>query len=569
MHLESHATPTAATPQQRYAALHRAIERGIVSDAVWRELGEVSLTLGHLDEARRCAEQIRSDTDRVLLETKARRHAASRGLADPRGGSRTQNRAAAPAKQLAPTPRSQRNQILEAAEEESGLRGHLVDALQFLFHQHMPWLCLLTMLAFPVVIGLGGFLTSGTSAFALAAISALPGICVCAVIFAMGRRILIESHDGTADVPEFPEMRQLGREAGRFLRDTAVVVGIFAAPVTAAFLLGLSWVGLLPMLAISAITAPMVFLLLALRGDKQALSPVLLLKALVRAGGSYPPIAASCWLLLLPMVAVSWYVLGQPIWLQIAAVGPTAVLPAFLSMRLLGTWLDANHDRMCDLFALPPRESAAAASQTVRVGRQFAGRQPAKAPTKRAQPSTKPTPGQRSQRTASKQDRPATTQTGRRPAPQRRPVAARPTTQRQPERQTQRQPQRQPAPQRAQRPAQRRAAAQQPASGQQPQTRQPQQRQPGKRKPARVAGRAPAPTNGQPRQPGQRTRPAPSATEPAADPIAASHARARQAIDARRAEPQLSSDAPDLSGLPGAVTVSGSARRQSGAASRR
>ena len=38
-------------PEQRRATLHRAIERGLDSDELWKELAEVSLELGYDDEA--------------------------------------------------------------------------------------------------------------------------------------------------------------------------------------------------------------------------------------------------------------------------------------------------------------------------------------------------------------------------------------------------------------------------------------------------------------------------------------------------------------------------------------
>lgn len=393
MRLESHATPTAATPQQRYAALHRALERGIVSDAVWKELGDVSLTLGHADEAVRCAAQIRNDALRMMLESRLARHAqqqdeaAIRQQRPARPASTAHSHptskrepatvtapgsAAAPAASHAGTnsaPHARSNQILDAAEEEAGLRGHLVDAAQFLFFQHMPWLCLVTMLAFPIVIGLGGFLTSGTSAIALAAISALPGLCVCAVIFAMGRRILLESSRGTVDVPSIPDIRNLALEAVRFARDLLVVGLGIALPTAIAVVLGLSWVGIAPMLFCCLMAAPMGFCLRQLRGDSASFSPLLLGHALMRAGPSYFFVALTCWAMLLPLVGVVSYVIGQPIWLQIAAVGPTAVLPCFLAMRLLGTWIDANHDQLADVFGQQRRESPAHTSTTVRVGK--------------------------------------------------------------------------------------------------------------------------------------------------------------------------------------------------------
>ena len=65
MQLESHAAPIGETPQQRYASLHRAIERGLESDEVWAELTSVCQSLGHRGEALHCAQQIRNASVRA------------------------------------------------------------------------------------------------------------------------------------------------------------------------------------------------------------------------------------------------------------------------------------------------------------------------------------------------------------------------------------------------------------------------------------------------------------------------------------------------------------------------
>lgn len=389
MHFESHATPTKVTPHQRYAALHRAIERGLTSDAIWKELSEVSYQLGHVDEAARCVSRVQSDRLRLALESRLAR------LTTDRAGSRPARApAASDAGSASAGPRPVRaSHIISEAEEEDGVRGHVVDAVQFLLHQHMPWLCLLTMLAFPLVIGLGGFLTSGTSAVALAAISALPGICVCAVIFAMGRRILLDGSQGVVDAPPFPEVRQLAAEALRFARDLMVVGLAIALPLGAAVWLELSWIGLIPLALLAMAAGPMAFCMRALRGDSAALSPLRNLRAVCRGGGTYVAVAAICWTMLLPFAAVVWYVSGQPVWLQIAAAGPTAVLPVFLAMRLLGTWIDANRQAVGELLGIDVRaESEPQNGDIARVARRQPARPAARPPAATAPPRTPATP---------------------------------------------------------------------------------------------------------------------------------------------------------------------------------
>ena len=68
MHLESHATPIGESPQQRYASLHRAIERGLASDEVWNELAGVCDALGNRGEALHCLHRIRDDALRTRAE---------------------------------------------------------------------------------------------------------------------------------------------------------------------------------------------------------------------------------------------------------------------------------------------------------------------------------------------------------------------------------------------------------------------------------------------------------------------------------------------------------------------
>ena len=60
-------------------------------------------------------------------------------------------------------------------EAPPGALEHLKDAAQYLLHQSMPALVLITVLSFPLVVGVGGFLTAGGSPLLLAAIAALPG----------------------------------------------------------------------------------------------------------------------------------------------------------------------------------------------------------------------------------------------------------------------------------------------------------------------------------------------------------------------------------------------------------
>ncbi|MDO8349060.1 MAG: DUF4013 domain-containing protein [Planctomycetota bacterium] len=350
MHLESHATPTQESPQQRRAILHRAIERGLESDELWKELAEVNLALGHDDEAVRCARRIASPATRKAIESQLER----RGLIRE-GEERVHSHGPArpaPAGHPVPAPADQetrdarRQDPREPADEGSHLRDHVVDAVQFLFVQHMPWLCLLTTLAFPLIVGLGGFLTAGGSPFALAAIAAVPGIGVLAVVGAMGRRILVGSEDGIADVPELGALGALLGDALRFLADALLVMSVLLLPSVIALMLGTTPIAAAPGLLFGMFVLPMAWGLRQIRGDFAALSPVTLLRGVARGGAGYLQLAVLCWAMFAPAGVAAWAVQGKALWVHIAAIGPLVVLPLFVASRMLGTWFDAQRDTL-------------------------------------------------------------------------------------------------------------------------------------------------------------------------------------------------------------------------------
>ncbi|MCC7396755.1 MAG: hypothetical protein IT455_06775 [Planctomycetes bacterium] len=346
MQFESHATPSQETPEQRYASLHRAIERGLAADEVWKELAEVSLRLGHSDEAIRCLRHIRSDTVRGLLESRLRRLGLIEAAPRPP--------AAAPAASHAGPPAETNGED----EGKPSLPDHLADAFQYLFHQHMPWLVLVTTLAFPLVIGVGGFLTAGQSPWMLAAIAALPGLCVLAVVGAMGRQILHASSEGNGDVPPVPGFADLVDDARRFLVDAGLVFVSLFLPSLLAMHLGAPAATTMPGLVIGALLAPMVWTLRQLRGDLRALSPILMVRAIARGGVGYFGLAVTACLLFAPAAGVTMLVVDRPVWVQIAVIGPLCVVPLFVVSRLFGTWVDARRGQLANLLLLTRRKAA-------------------------------------------------------------------------------------------------------------------------------------------------------------------------------------------------------------------
>lgn len=360
MQLESHATPQRESPQQRYANLHRAIERGLDSDELWKELADVSLTIGHGDEAVRCMRRIRNDATRFALGSRLQRLGLI-AAADARTASGKGSAAAASG------PGHGRS------GDDYTLRDHAVDALQYLFHQHMPWLVLLTTLAFPLVVGVGGFLTAGGSPLLLTAIAALPGLCVVSLVGAMGRQVLLASAEGNGDVPPVPGFSELIAAAKTFLFDATLVLGSLILPSVLAMRFGAPATTALPGLMIGAFFVPMAWALRHLHGDLDALSPVTLVRAIARCGTSYIGIAAMFGALFLPAAGVAWLASGRAaVWVQIAIIGPLCVVPLFLGSRLLGTWLDQKRlviggsRRRVKPAAEAPKPAAAAATRQPR-----------------------------------------------------------------------------------------------------------------------------------------------------------------------------------------------------------
>lgn len=228
-------------------------------------------------------------------------------------------------------------------------------------HQHMPWLVLTTMLAFPLIVGLGGFLTAGGSPFILAAIAALPGLSVLVVVAAMGHEILRVSSEGEGDVPNLPDYGNLVTGARGFLGDAAITFAIFFGLPTTLALVGAPLVATLPVLAVGVLFAPLAFALRQVRRDFRTFSPAIMLRAIGRCGVGYPVVAAAVAIAFAPAFAVAFATMSKPVWVQIAIIGPLCVLPTFASARLLGSWLDTHRDSLG--YLLLGREATVAGSK--------------------------------------------------------------------------------------------------------------------------------------------------------------------------------------------------------------
>lgn len=556
MQLESHATPAMETPQQRYANLHRAIERGLDSDEVWKELADISLRLGHGDEAVRCMRRIENEAVQLALASRL----ARLGLIQEPGSAPAAN-----AQHLeAPAASDAGPAANKAPSGPPRLVDHVVDALQYLMHQHMPALVLFTTLAFPLVVGVGGFLTAGGSWLLLAAIAAVPGISVLAVVGAMGRQVLLASAEGNGDVPPIPRLADLVQDARRFLFDTALVTAALLGPSLLAMACGAPWTAVVPGLLIGAFFAPMAWALRHLRADLGALSPVTLMRAVARTAGSYPALAIVNMLLFAPIALVAFVVFGRPIWVQIAVIGPLCVLPVFVASRLLGTWLECHRER---LGRLTEARVAAPVVSATKAEPKVLAKVPTTAPSVAAAPAAskapaaarpmaaKPTaPGAVAHRAAAAKAAPALRLPKR---PEQLQQFAAPVAKR--------------APKPAAAPAAPVPAAAPVAAAARPKiTAKPSAATAGaSERVASANGKrpaAPAPAAAPTPAPKSAKAPAAPTPKPAA-PTAASKPAPRQ-IEGRGPSRKLT-DKPDLSAMPGAVVVTGKERQSQGAAAKR
>ena len=388
MELENIATPQEeTTPELRYASLHRTVERGMASQDVFRELAEICLQLGHLDEAVRIYEGMEPSSLRDHIASRLKR----RGLI-----------AHSPA--TSPAPRS-----ATARGPEAGPRvgEHVLDAVQYMAQGAMPAVALSTMLAFPLVVSAGGMVTGG-SPWLFAALAAPLTLGVLGLVGAMSRLVYLRSSEGESEPPALPAAPELLKLGKRHLGDHLAVFGAYVAPAVIALMFGVPAMSMLPALLLGMFLAPMALVLRQHRGDVASLSPVTIVRGISCSRG-YARVAGLFWLAFAPAAIAFWATLGHAPWIQLSVVGPLAVLPAFGSARVLGTFVDVHRERvgkLLDLAATPARaqvrqEVAAPAQQRAMrgarpVGAQQKPAQPQAAQPRAARPATAAQPAPRS-----------------------------------------------------------------------------------------------------------------------------------------------------------------------------
>ena len=124
------------------------------------------------------------------------------------------------------------------------------------------------------------------------------------------------------------------------------------------------------------------------RGDIASLSPVTIVRGISCSRG-YARVAGLFWLAFAPAAIAFWATLGHAPWIQLSVVGPLAVLPAFGSARVLGTFVDVHRERLgrlLDLAATPARAEVRQQGAAQTQPRPMRGARPVGAQPQPAQP---------------------------------------------------------------------------------------------------------------------------------------------------------------------------------------
>ncbi len=378
MRLEQLGAPQQETPQLRYAVLNRAVENGLASDEVWKDLVHVCIELGLQSEAVRAwrnmqdspakyalearllsrtdSNQDSSESDAVAAATDTRTNITELCRSLPTGGRSTNGRRHAGVAHVGP--------------DRPTVREHVAEAFHFLMQDQVPVAALVATVSFPLLLGVGGFVGAAHPTPLLPLLAAVPVLGLLGMVGALGRRILVDAASGDFTPPHLPGCCDLVRDSLRFLVDISLAaLACLGLPVALA-LGGVPAPGWALLLAASVLVMPMLHLVRQLRGDTGSLNPLLALRAIRIDSGRYLGIAATCVALAAPALLTAWLARSAPLWLQAAFVGPFVVVPLFAVSRLLGTYADSIHVELRTLLfpvqrieALP-RVSTAARTRT-------------------------------------------------------------------------------------------------------------------------------------------------------------------------------------------------------------
>lgn len=419
VNLEPIATPAPQpSAQMRYASLHRAIERGLASDATYRDLVKACLELELTGEALDAFRHIQSVTERAI----AQRALCRAGLME--------------------APKAPQQELVTEDDLRPTLIDEVVDAGRFLTEGHLPMTVAITTICFPVMIGLGGALTASSHPALFPAVAIVPLVFVIGLIGTLCRRVLTEATQGLEDAPELPDSSSMLRESGHFLASVAAIgLPLLGLPLLLSAA-GARTLEIALALVVAAVLIPIALLLRETSSNWSALHPRHLVGGIYHGGSAYVGVAAIFVALLAPASLCTVATQAADAHIQLAVVGPVLIAPLLIAMRLLGRFaylqraqlaavLDAIHAQpVDDPAAAPAHPHTPLRSRTAAPGAHATSgpTQPVKrTPVRKAVTPPPAHPPRRGQPAASTTMPPRTPNTARRPiadsAPKRRTAA--------------------------------------------------------------------------------------------------------------------------------------------------
>lgn len=324
-------TETTSNASERYAELHRLIEKGQDDEDTWAQLTLACIGLDRREEALEGFARVHAPGVRRDLQDRL----ADRGWTKP--VRRTQARTVA----------------VTEADLSLSTTEKLQESLQFLFEPRLRRAAVLGTIAFPLSLALGGLLTAAGPWSLLRLVAAVPPLLLVGMVAAFGRHLLAHAVRASDDARELPDLRTLWREGPRALREVMAAATAFVAPAAALALLDETGLALL-LLAASAFLLPAAVALRCTGHAWRQITPRLLL-ASVRPMPSYVCLARVVTLLFIPAMAAFVAALGQPLFILVSVVGPLSVVPFLVAMRMLGWTLHYEGARL----ARPPAKPAA------------------------------------------------------------------------------------------------------------------------------------------------------------------------------------------------------------------
>lgn len=246
---------------------------------------------------------------------------------------------------------------IHSAEKSRGtphrptIQEEVVDAIGYLFLEHMPILLMVATITFPLILGVGGILTAGSELWVFPAIALISVLSIIGIVGAMARQIMLETCRGVDDPPPIPELGRLAPAAVRFMTDGVAVLGLCLLPGLAAVQLGQHWIISALLLALGGLLAPMCLALRQTRNDWRGLSPHLFVPAIRCVGTPYLKLVVFSALVFSPAVAAAFLTVGSDLYLRLSFIGPLAIAPLFLVSRLMGRTILLDRRRLGHLIA--------------------------------------------------------------------------------------------------------------------------------------------------------------------------------------------------------------------------